>query len=114
MRYRKTDFNFPFAPSVLWPCVIDFLTATMMLQALSMAFALLLTMLVPCSIKNLGYDLFPVLGIVICFRRSRPTLALFYIDSRCFVSRCFSPNSFPRFKCSLALPLASFRCRAHE
>ena len=50
MRYRKTDFNFPFAPSVLWPCVIDLLTATMMLQAFSMAFALLLTMLVPCSI----------------------------------------------------------------
>src|SRR5260370_35694163 len=85
----KTDFNFPFAPSVLWPCVIDFLTATMMLQALSMAFALLLTMLVPCSIKNLGYGWFPVLGVVICFRRSRATLFLFSIYSRSFVCRCF-------------------------
>lgn len=69
MRYRKTDFDFSSAPSVLRPCVIDSLTATMMLQALSMAFALLLTTFVPCSIKNLGYDLLPVLGIIACFRR---------------------------------------------
>jgi hypothetical protein len=64
MRYRKTDFNFPIAPAVFRPCVIDFLAATMMLQALAMAFALLLTTFVPRSIKNLSYDLFPVLGIV--------------------------------------------------
>jgi len=110
MRYRKTDFNFSFAPSVLRPCVIDFLTATMMLQALAMAFALLLTTFVPCSIKNLGYDLFPVLGIVTCFRRCRPSPLLFYIVFRFFVSRCFPPNGFPGFLCARG----SFRCRAHE
>jgi hypothetical protein len=114
MRYRKTDLNFPFASSVLGPCVINFLTATMMLQAFTMAFALLLTTFVPRSIKNLGNDLFPVLGVVTYFRCCRPTAFLFYIVSRCFVSRCFSPNGFPRLKCGLALPLASFRCRTHE
>jgi len=69
MRYRKTDFNLPFAPSELRPCVIDFLTAIMMLQAFAMALALLLTLFVSCAIENLGYDVFPVFGIVACFRR---------------------------------------------
>jgi len=63
MRYRKTDFNFPFAPSVLRPCVIDFLTATMMLQALAAAFALFMPVSVTCALANLGSDLFPVFRI---------------------------------------------------
>lgn len=69
MRYRKTDFDLPFASSMLRPCVIDFLTATTMLQAFAMAFALLFTPFVPCTVENLGDDLFPILGIVACFRR---------------------------------------------
>ncbi len=69
MRYRKTDFNLPFAPSVLRPCVIDFLTATIMLQAFAMALALLSALFILGAIENLSYDLFPVFGIIACFRR---------------------------------------------
>ena len=63
MRYRKTDFNFPFAPSVLRPCMIDFLTATIMLHALAAAFALFMPVSVTRPLTNLGSDLFPAFRI---------------------------------------------------
>ncbi len=67
MRYCKTDFNFPFVPSVLRPCVIDFFTAAVMLQALALTLALLLAMFVSCSTANLDNDLLPVFRITTCF-----------------------------------------------
>jgi len=63
MRYRKADFNFPSEPSVLRPRVIDFLTTTMMLQALAAAFALFTPVSVTCPLTNLGSDLFPAFRI---------------------------------------------------